>query len=243
MILSENCYKNVRFYSDKIEGEGVKTCDDAFSAFLFYDRIVMKGIGQKEGEQMKDQVQWDSFVHSCRNCERCELAKTRTNVVIGRGTNLSAPVMLVGEGPGQQEDLTGEAFVGRAGKQLDHLLNALMFDPEDYYICNIVKCRPPQNRVPLSEEAHACLPWLRYQVKYIKPAILVCLGSTALKYLVGDDVRITRIRGTWLDRPGFFRIMPTYHPSAVLRDPTKREEMFLDMKKVREYLQTLRQQP
>lgn len=196
--------------------------------------------GRNEGEEMKDPVKWESFVRSCQNCMGCDLAKTRTKVVIGRGENLDAPIMLIGEGPGEQEDLTGEAFVGRAGKLLDHLLNALMFDRSDYYICNIVKCRPPGNREPSSEEAHACLPWLRFQVKYIKPAILVCLGSTALKYLVGEDFRITKIRGNWIERPGFFRIMPTYHPSAALRDPSKKEEMFHDMKKVKEYLKTLR---
>lgn len=188
---------------------------------------------------MKKQVSYDSFINACRNCTDCDLAKTRTNVVIGRGANLNAPVMLVGEGPGEQEDLTGQAFVGRAGKLLDHLLTALMFNPEDYYICNIVKCRPPNNRAPSLEEAKACLPWLRCQVKYIKPKIIVCLGATALKYLVSQDARITQVRGNWVDRPGFFRIMPTYHPAALLRDPKKKEEMFLDMKKVREYLKTI----
>lgn len=193
-----------------------------------------------KGKKMKDQSQWENYVGTCLKCEACALAKTRTNVVIGRGTNLNAPIMLVGEGPGEQEDRTGSAFVGRAGKLLDNLLDALMFEPEDYYICNIVKCRPPNNREPLPEEAHACLPWLRFQVKYIRPSILVCLGATALKYIVGDEARITRIRGNWIERPGFFRIMPTYHPSAVLRDPSKKEEMFMDMKKVREYyLQSL----
>jgi len=188
---------------------------------------------------MKDQNLYDNFIKACQNCNKCVLAKTRTNVVIGRGNNLSAPVMLVGEGPGEQEDLTGLAFVGRAGKLLDHLLNALMFKPEDYYICNIVKCRPPNNREPSREEAEACLPYLRFQVKYIKPKIIVCLGATALKYLVSEDARITKVRGTWIERPGFFRIMPTYHPAAVLRDPGKKEEMFQDMKKVREYLKTI----
>lgn len=189
---------------------------------------------------MKDQAQWESFASSCLNCGNCDLAKTRTKVVIGRGTNLNAPVMLVGEGPGEQEDLTGKAFVGRAGKLLDHLLNALMFDPEDYYICNIVKCRPPNNREPLPEEARACLPWLRFQVRYIRPSILVCLGATALRYLVGEEARITKARGTWIERPGFFRIMPTYHPSAALRDPSKKEEMYQDMKKVKQYLNSIR---
>lgn len=190
---------------------------------------------------MNDQTRWDSFVKSCMNCTGCELANTRTKVVIGRGSNLKAPIMLVGEGPGEQEDLTGLAFVGRAGKLLDHLMNALQFRPDDYYICNIVKCRPPNNREPFKEEAKACLPWLRFQVKYIRPSILVCLGGTALKYIVSEDARITRVRGRWIERPGYFRIMPTYHPSAVLRDPAKKEEMYRDMKKVREYLESIRE--
>lgn len=189
---------------------------------------------------MKELPSWDSFINACLNCRRCDLAKTRTRVVIGRGSSLRAPIMLVGEGPGEQEDLTGQAFVGRAGKLLDCLMNALMFEPDDYYICNVVKCRPPGNREPLKEEAAACMPWLRYQVKYIKPRILVCLGATALKHLVGEDVRITKVRGNWIDRPGFFRIMPTYHPAAVLRDPNKKEEMFRDMKKVKEYFDSIR---
>lgn len=189
---------------------------------------------------MKDKTGWDEFVRACKNCTGCGLAKNRNNVVIGRGTNLSAKIMLIGEGPGEQEDLTGQAFVGRAGKLLDLLMDALMFDPDDYYICNIVKCRPPGNREPLKEEAMACLPWLRYQVRCIKPEIIVCLGSTALKYIVDENVRITRVRGNWIERPGFFRIMPTYHPSAALRDPNKKEEMYDDMKKVREYLKELK---
>ncbi|NLY19208.1 MAG: uracil-DNA glycosylase, partial [Clostridiaceae bacterium] len=164
---------------------------------------------------MNQLPEWDNFVKACLNCRACELAKTRTRVVIGRGSNKSARVVLIGEGPGEQEDLTGQAFVGRAGKLLDNLLCALMFEPEDYYICNIVKCRPPQNREPFKEEVAKCLPWLRYQVKHIKPDIIVCLGAVALKYIVGDDARITKIRGNWIDRPGYFRIMPTYHPAAV----------------------------
>lgn len=188
---------------------------------------------------MKDPKLYENFIKACQNCTKCELAKTRTHVVIGRGNNNGAPVMLIGEGPGEQEDLTGLPFVGRAGKLLDHLLNALMFKPEDYYICNIVKCRPPNNREPTREEAEACLPFLRFQVKYIKPQIIVCLGATALKYIVGGDARITKARGNWVDRPGFFRIMPTYHPAAVLRDPSKKEELYLDMKKVKEYLDSI----
>lgn len=189
---------------------------------------------------MKKQPKWDSFEKACLNCRKCGLANTRTKVVIGRGSREKACIMFVGEGPGKQEDLTGEAFVGRAGKLLDDLLNALMFEPEDYYICNIVKCRPPENREPLREEVSACIPWLRYQVNYIKPDIIVCLGATALKYLVGEDVRITKIRGSWIDHPGFFKIMPTYHPAAVLRDLNKKEDLFRDMKKVKAHLLDIR---
>lgn len=189
---------------------------------------------------MKELPEWDSFVRACLNCKRCGLAENRTNVVIGRGSHINARIMFVGEGPGEQEDLSGQAFVGRAGKLLDNLLNALMFETEDYYICNVVKCRPPGNREPFKEEVNACMPWLRYQVKYVKPDIVVCLGAIALKYLVGEDVRITKVRGNWIERPGFFKIMPTYHPAAVLRDPNKKEELFLDMKKVKESLNIIK---
>jgi len=190
---------------------------------------------------MKEIPEWNSFENACLCCKKCDLANTRNKVVVGRGSNRNARIMLVGEGPGEQEDLTGQAFVGRAGKLLDNLLNALMFEPEDYYICNIVKCRPPGNREPLMEEVFSCMPWLRYQVKYIKPNIIVCLGAIALKYLVGEDARITKIRGNWIERPSFFKIMPTYHPAAVLRDSNKKEELFCDMKKVKKYLDIIKQ--
>lgn len=180
---------------------------------------------------------WESFVESCMKCRKCPLGETRTNVVIGRGTNLKAPLMFIGEGPGEQEDLEGKAFVGRAGKLLDLVLEALMFRPEHYYIANIVKCRPPGNRVPTESEAQACLPWLRFQVKYIRPSIIVCLGSTAARHIIDKDFKITQQRGIWVERPGYFSILPTYHPSAVLRDPRKKMDFFQDLKKVRTRMQ------
>lgn len=182
---------------------------------------------------MKD---WENFVTACMACQRCELHKTRKNVVIGRGVPKRVPLLFVGEGPGEQEDIQGEAFVGRAGKLLDLLLEALSFDPDHYYIANIVKCRPPNNRVPTDAEMEACLPWLRYQVKAIKPSILVCLGSTAARAIIDKEARITKLRGLWIEREGNFSIMPTYHPSAVLRDIHKRQDFYLDMKKVKERL-------
>ncbi len=183
-----------------------------------------------------DRNSWSSFETECRACTRCGLKDHRTQVVIGRGTNLSAPLMFIGEGPGEQEDLLGQAFVGRAGKLLDLLLEALQFKENDYYIANIVKCRPPNNRIPTDDEAEACLFWLRKQVMAIKPKIVVCLGSTAAKYIIDREIRITQQRGKWVDRPGHFLIMPTYHPSAVLRDISKRKDFFSDLRMVRDRL-------
>lgn len=176
---------------------------------------------------------WNNFVRECMACTKCGLHTGRKNVVIGRGTPKPVPLLFVGEGPGEQEDIQGEAFVGRAGKLLDLLLEALGISEDCYYIANVVKCRPPQNRVPTRDEMEACLPWLRYQVKTLKPSIIVCLGSTAARAIIDDDVKITQIRGTWIELKNGMQVMPTYHPAAVLRDTRKREDFYLDMKKVR----------
>jgi len=183
-------------------------------------------------------LSWEELEKSCRECTRCGLAKTRTNVVIGRGSK-TAPVMLIGEGPGEQEDLQGKPFVGAAGQLLDLLLSALMFKEDDYYICNIVKCRPPGNRIPTDDEAESCLPWLRNQTLLVRPRIMVCLGATAMKYIIDRNAKISQIRGQWIERKGFW-IMPTFHPAALLRDTTKKPLMFEDMKKVKLKLDELR---
>ena len=179
-------------------------------------------------------MEWDELVEYCKGCKRCTLANTRTNVVIGRG-NKEAKLMMIGEGPGEQEDLQGKAFVGKAGKLLDLLLKGLGFRENEYYIANIVKCRPPGNRQPNDQEAEACLPFLRNQVAIIKPKIIVCLGGTAVKYIVDKNAKITKIRGSWIERKGYY-IMPTYHPAALLRDNSKKEPMWNDFKKIREKL-------
>jgi len=181
---------------------------------------------------------WEELIKECSNCTRCGLADTRTNIVIERG-NRKAPMMLVGEGPGEQEDLQGRPFVGPAGQLLDLLLEALMFKEEDYYICNIVKCRPPQNRVPSDDEAEKCLPFLRNQVALVRPRIIVCLGATAMKYIVDRDARITQIRGQWIERKGYW-IIPTFHPAALLRDPSKKVLMWEDFKKIRQKLDEIK---
>jgi uracil-DNA glycosylase family 4 len=183
-------------------------------------------------------IDWEELHIECNNCRRCGLASTRTNVVIGKG-NRNAPVMLIGEGPGEQEDIQGLPFVGAAGILLDLLLSALMFKEEDYYIANIVKCRPPKNRIPLDEEAEQCMPFLRRQVSLIKPTIIVCMGATALRYIIDKDAKITQVRGQWVERKGCW-LMPTFHPAALLRDESKKIPMFEDFKKVREKLELLK---
>lgn len=183
-------------------------------------------------------LDWEELTRQCSGCKNCNLGDNRTNIVIGRG-NRNAPLMFIGEGPGEQEDLQGLPFVGPAGKLLDLLLDALMIGSDDYYIANIVKCRPPKNRVPLDEEAEKCLPYLRNQVALIKPKIIVCLGATAMKYIIDKEARITQIRGQWIERKGYW-IMPTFHPAALLRDDSKKVLMWEDFKKVKEKLEEVK---
>jgi len=179
---------------------------------------------------MYDQA-WLDLMHECANCSKCGLGSTRTKSVIGRGSDTAA-LMFIGEGPGEQEDKQGIPFVGAAGKLLDLLLDAVMIDEGDYYIANIVKCRPPDNRLPTDEEADACLPFLRTQVKLIKPRIIVCLGATAMKYIIDRSAKITQIRGQWYEKKGF-SMLPTFHPAALLRDPSKKVLMWEDFKKIK----------
>lgn len=183
-------------------------------------------------------LQWNELLKECNNCSNCDLAGTRTNVVIGRG-NVNAKVMFIGEGPGEQEDIHGLPFVGPAGKLLDILLEALEFEQDDYYIANIVKCRPPSNRVPTDSEAEQCLPLLRNQFALIRPQIMVCLGSTAARHIIGKEQKITQIRGQWIERKGVY-IMPTFHPAALLRDESKKELLFIDIKAVKQKLDDIK---
>ncbi len=174
---------------------------------------------------------WEELEKRCSDCMQCGLGQTRTNIVIERGSRI-APLVFIGEGPGEQEDRQGRPFVGAAGQLLDMLLSALMFREDQYYICNVVKCRPPDNRTPTEDEAESCLPLLRNQVALIRPRIIVCLGATAMKYVIDRNARITQIRGKWIERKGYW-IMPTFHPAALLRDPSKKELMFEDIKRVK----------
>jgi DNA polymerase len=177
---------------------------------------------------------WEELIKECTECKKCELGKTRTNIVIGRG-NINAPLMLIGEGPGEQEDKEGLPFVGAAGKLLDLLLDGLLISKDRYYIANVVKCRPPKNRVPFDEEAESCLGYLRNQVFLVKPKIIVCLGSTAVRHIVDKESKITQIRGEWIERKNCC-IMPTFHPAALLRDDSKKLLAWHDFQKVKERL-------
>ncbi|GAB6159299.1 uracil-DNA glycosylase [Desulfotomaculum varum] len=168
-----------------------------------------------------------------QHCTRCGLAQGRNKVVFGMG-NPAARLMLIGEGPGKDEDEQGLPFVGRAGQLLDRILAAINLTRQEVYIANVVKCRPPNNRVPTRAEAQACLPYLYRQIELIKPAIIVLLGSTALTNLIGPEARITQMRGQWLESRSGIKIMPTYHPAAVLRDPNKRRPVWEDFQKIQE---------
>ena len=174
-------------------------------------------------------MDWNALEQTCMGCQRCALADGRHNVVFGVGSR-DAEVMFVGEGPGENEDLQGEPFVGRAGKLLDDMLELIDLDRKrNVYIANIVKCRPPQNRDPLNSEQDACIGYLRNQVALIRPKIIVCLGRIAAMRLIREDYRITREHGQWVEKAGV-AMTALYHPAAILRDPGKRPETFDDLK-------------
>ena len=181
---------------------------------------------------------WEQLEQSCLSCTGCGLCETRHNVVFGVGKR-DTDVLFVGEGPGEQEDLQGEPFVGPAGKLLDDMLSILDLDrKENCYIANIVKCRPPRTRDPLETEQEACIGYLRNQVALIQPKIIVCLGRIAAKKLIDPDFRITRQHGHWFRR-GDFWMMATFHPSALLRDVSKRPEAFDDLMSLRSKMKEL----
>ena len=183
-------------------------------------------------------LEWESLEQLCNSCTKCGLCQTRTNVVFGVG-NTGADVMFVGEGPGEQEDLQGLPFVGPAGKLLDDMLSIIDLDRNNNcYIANIVKCRPPHNRDPHEEEQDACIGYLRNQVALIRPKIIVCLGRIAAKRLIDPQYRITRQHGQWICRNGVW-MTAIYHPSALLRDVSKRPETFDDLLMIRNKIQEI----
>mgnify|MGYP001255688754 FL=1 len=192
---------------------------------------------------MKNYSSLKKLNSECVECTSCNLSETRKNVVVGKG-NESAHVVIIGEGPGEQEDITGLPFVGRAGKMLDTALSSVDIDPlEDCYITNIVKCRPPNNRKPSAVESEACMPWLNEQINLLKPKIIILAGSTAVQSFLGIDEPISKIRGQWIEKDNI-KYMPIFHPSYLLRNPSKNKGKpkwltWQDLKKVKKELNSI----
>lgn len=172
--------------------------------------------------------EWEALENECKNCTKCDLHKSRQNVVIERGSR-KASLMFIGEAPGANEDRLGKAFVGNAGKLLDLAFKGLGISDEDIYICNILKCRPPGNANPTDEQAKQCMPYLEKQIALLNPKAIVLLGGQALKHLIDGSSGITRARGNWTELNGI-PVMPTYHPAALLRDASKKLDMWKDIK-------------
>ena len=174
---------------------------------------------------------WEQLQKECLSCKKCALADTRTNVVFGVGTP-NAEVLFVGEGPGEQEDLKGEPFVGRAGQLLDDMISLIDLDrKKNIYIANTVKCRPPQNRDPLNTEQEACFGYLQRQIDLLQPKIMICLGRISAMRFIREDFKITREHGQFTYKNGIW-MTAIYHPAALLRDPYKKPETFVDLKAI-----------
>ena len=192
---------------------------------------------------MVNQTKFQVLENKCTSCVKCSLSTTRQNVVFGRG-NPDAELFIIGEGPGQQEDEQGLAFVGRAGKMLDAAFSAVGLDTnKDCYVSNIVKCRPPNNRKPSTAEIEACMPWLNEQVNLLKPKIIILAGSTAVQSFLGINEPISKIRGQWIERDNI-KYMPIFHPSYLLRNPSKNKGKpkwltWQDLKKVKKELNSI----
>lgn len=181
---------------------------------------------------------FDELKSACLECRKCKLCETRHNVVVGVG-NPNADVMFIGEGPGENEDLQGEPFVGRGGQLLDKMLAAVDLDrKKNIYIANIVKCRPPKNRDPEQDEQDACIDWLRNQVKLVKPKIIVCLGRISAAKIIKPDIKITKEHGIFFEKKGIL-FMGTLHPAALLRNPNNKPGAFEDFLKLRAKMKEL----
>ena len=176
---------------------------------------------------MTKEQRHEKIAEAIRACANCALREGRTNAVPGEG-NLAARLMVIGEGPGAQEDEQGRPFVGRAGALLEQMLDSIALKREEVYIANVVKCRPPQNRAPKEDEAKACLAFLRAQIELISPEVILLLGATALNFVLDPSLRITQSRGKWFELNGI-PVIATFHPAALLRDPSRKVDSFRDM--------------
>ncbi len=184
-------------------------------------------------QEQKPEIKLEQLKNKCLSCQLCGLRQGCQQVVFGDG-NPTARLMLVGEGPGADEDRIGIPFVGKAGQLLDRIFEAAKIVRSDVYIANIVKCRPPGNRLPLQPEVDACLPYLKEQITLINPEIIVCLGALALRTLVDRGATISRSRGKWHQIDGR-RVIATFHPAALLRDPAKKKDVWVDFQEIMKY--------
>ncbi|MBI4041085.1 MAG: uracil-DNA glycosylase [Deltaproteobacteria bacterium] len=192
---------------------------------------VPKSVTQKQAVSSHETL--EDIHQDLGECTRCGLCHGRRHIVFGEG-NPKAELMFVGEGPGEEEDKTGRPFVGRAGQLLTKIIEAMKFDRKDVYIANVVKCRPPHNRVPDEKESATCKPFLLRQITTVKPKVIVSLGSVATHYLLETDQKISQLRGKFLDWQGI-KIMPTYHPAFLLRNPPMKKVVWEDMQQVMKF--------
>ncbi len=198
--------------------------------YKYFDDVKLANFDKEE--IVHDSNSMDSLKRVVNNCSLCDLSKSRKHVVFGEGDN-NAKIMFIGEGPGAMEDESGRPFVGKAGQLLNKIIETTLYlKREEVYIANIVKCRPPNNRVPIPQEADKCLPFLLKQIEFIKPKIIISLGATSYRYLTKDQSPISRVRGEIINF-GDGLLMPTFHPSYLLRNPSAKKFVFADMLKVR----------
>lgn len=213
--------------------------DELFATILSANKIEVEKIATKKNVEeptlfLDAQENWenadslDTLNNLICSCQKCELHKTRNKFVFGVG-NLKATVMLIGEGPGAEEDKQGEPFVGRAGQLLNDILKAINFTRQEVYIANVVKCRPPANRTPLPEEMDSCMPYLLKQIDLIKPKLILCLGLVAANALLGKKDSLGKLRGKIFEL-NKIKVMVTYHPAALLRNPNLKRDCWNDVK-------------
>jgi uracil-DNA glycosylase family 4 len=214
-----------------------------YAQTLGFKEIGVKGLGKPKGGKKGGGRELtpegkaralDELRDDIGDCTRCKLCKGRQNIVFGVG-NPDAKIMFIGEGPGRDEDIQGEPFVGRAGQLLTKIIEAMGYKRSDVYIANIVKCRPPNNRNPEPDEVATCKPFLIRQVETIRPRVIVCLGSVATQNLLEIDAKITGMRGKFTEWQGT-PVMPTYHPAFLLRNPNMKKPVWEDMQQVMKHL-------
>ena len=230
-----------------MKAEQSRICGDEFSAALAEVRNTLEFMAEcgctgfdtpvdveriqnlgRTGSATEDKVTLEGIRSDLGDCRRCSLCRSRTNIVFGTGSP-DARLVFVGEGPGHDEDISGEPFVGRAGRLLDRIIAAMKLSRGAVYICNIVKCRPPENRNPLPDEIESCIPFLERQIDAVAPEFICTLGAVATRALLRTDAPVSRLRGRFHDYRGI-RVMPTYHPAFLLRYPEKKRETWEDMK-------------